>query len=1125
MFRVYHSNQLDILKDLTAHLINREPLADPFSKEVILVQSPGMAQWLQMALAEEFSVAANIEFPLPASFIWQMFVCVLPGIPKQSAFNKSAMSWKLMKLLPGLLSEDTFLPLRHYLNDDEDKRKLFQLSSRIADLFDQYLVYRPDWLNLWEQQQMADGPGEAQQWQAPLWRALVAYTAELEQPEWHRANLYSRFIEALENGDTCPEGLPPRVFICGISALPPVYLQALQALGRHIDIHLLFTNPCRDYWGDIRDPAFLAKLQSRQRKLHQSQQQRPLFRDPAQASSLFGPDGEQQLTQPLLASWGKLGRDNLYLLAQMDALDNEIDAFVEPGHDTLLHSLQQDILTLEDHSVIGITTEEFNNSSARRLLDPKDDSFTLRACHSPQREVEVVQDYLLGLMDADPTLKPRDIIVMVSDIDSYSPFIQSVFTDVSRERYLPFAISDRRASQAHPVIQAFLQLLSLPDSRFTSEDILALLEVPALAERFAIDEQGLRTLRHWVDESGVRWGLDDSSVSDLSLPVTGQHTWQFGLQRMLLGYALESEQGDWQGILPYDESAGLQAELAGQLAELLSCLADWRQRLRQSLILEQWQPCCRELIDTFFAGDTDSETALALIDEQWRQLLEQGLESRYPGEVPVTVLRDELRSRLEQERISQRFLAGQVNFCTLMPMRSIPFKVVCLLGMNDGVYPRTLTPSGFDLMQQSPRKGDRSRRDDDRYLFLEALLSARDRLYISYIGRSIRDNAERLPSVLVSELCEYVTRSFRLPGSESLNVDESAQQVMQHLLYQHSRTPFAPENFIAEHERQSFASEWLPAASGQGLPVPAFVTPLEPFSPEEVSLDELLRFWRHPVRAWFTRRLGISFLAQEDELPDTEPFELDNLQRYQINTQLLNTLVTRHDSDQFFRRQRMAGHLPYGAFGNIFRDKQLSEMQDIAARVSDQLTESRSVEVDLALSLRLTGWLTGVQDDGILRWRPGELNLSDGLLLWIEHVVSCALGVPGISRMYGRHDSCWRFMPLGQTEAIQQLEKLLAGYLQGMNSPLMLLNRSGGSWLLSRLNKEQQLADDEETVRKALQKLTEGWQGTVLIPGEGEDPYLQRLCRELNDDTVNAICQAAETWYLPVIRAHTPESL
>ncbi len=1123
MFSVYHSNHLDILKDLTAHLIRMQPLADPFASEVVLVQSPGMAQWLQMALAEEFSISANIEFPLPATFIWQMFVRVLPDIPAQSAFNKSAMSWKLMALMPEMLTRDEFLPLRHYLNDDDDKRKLFQLSSRIADLFDQYLVYRPDWLNLWEQHQMAEGPGEAQQWQAPLWRALVEYTAELGQPEWHRANLYSRFIQVLEQAATPPAGLPPRVFICGISALPPVYLQALQALGRHIDIHLLFTNPCRDYWGDIRDPAFLARLQSRQRKILYSTEQRAMFRQPDQASGLFSPEGEQQLTQPLLASWGKLGRDNLFLLAQMDALDNEIDAFADPGHDTLLHCLQQDILSLEDHAVTGLTAEQFSHSGSKRRLEPEDNSFTLHACHSPQRETEVLQDYLLGLMEADPQLKPRDIIVMVADIDSYSPFIQSVFAGADRQRYIPFAISDRRASQAHPVIQAFLQLLALPDSRFTPEDVLTLLEVPALAARFAINEQGLRTLRHWVDESGVRWGLDDSSAVDLSLPVTGQHTWQFGLQRMLLGYALDSGQGDWQGILPYDESAGLVAELAGQLAGLLECLAEWRQRLRQSLTLNDWQPLCRDMITTFFAGDADSEAALAIIDEQWRQMTEQGIESRYQTAIPVTILRDELRGKLDQQRISQRFLAGQVNFCTLMPMRSIPFKVVCLLGMNDGVYPRTLTPSGFDLMQQSPRRGDRSRRDDDRYLFLEALVSARDRLYISYIGRSIQDNRERLPSVLVSELCEYIARSFCLPGDEPLNVDDSAQRVLQHLLHQHSRTPFAEENFVPYSAQQSFASEWLPSARGAGQAIAPFVQPLERFSGSEITLSQLLSFWRHPVRAWFTERLGVRFIDEEDELPDTEPFELDNLQRYQLNSQLLNTLIFGQDSEQFFQRQRMAGHLPYGAFGEIFRDKQLAGMQEIASQVQGQLSETRSIEVDLGLSVRLTGWLTGVQQDGILRWRPGELNLSDGMLLWVEHVVYCALGHQGISRMYGRKNSCWRFLPLPQAQAAACLEQLVNGYLQGMNSPLLLLKGCGGSWLTASLGADNQLLSDEETQRKALQKLSDAWTGNFLVPGESSDPYLQRLCRELNPPVINAICSAATEWYLPVIQAHEAE--
>ncbi len=248
-----------------------------------------------------------------------MFVRVLPEIPKESAFNKQSMSWKLMTLLPQLLEREDFTLLRHYLTDDSDKRKLFQLSSKAADLFDQYLVYRPDWLAQWETGHLVEGLGEAQARQAPLWKALVEYTHQLGQPRWHRANLYQRFIETLESATTCPPGLPSRVFICGISALPPVYLRALQALGKHIEIHLLFTNPCRYYWGDIKDPAYLAKLLTRQRRHSFEDRELPLFRDSENAGQLFNSDGEQDVGNPLLASWGKLGRDYIYLLSDLRA--------------------------------------------------------------------------------------------------------------------------------------------------------------------------------------------------------------------------------------------------------------------------------------------------------------------------------------------------------------------------------------------------------------------------------------------------------------------------------------------------------------------------------------------------------------------------------------------------------------------------------------------------------------------------------------------------------------------------------------------------------------------------------------------------------------------------------------
>ncbi|EMU76284.1 exodeoxyribonuclease V, gamma subunit [Escherichia coli MP021017.9] len=1118
MLRVYHSNRLDVLEALMEFIVERERLDDPFEPEMILVQSTGMAQWLQMTLSQKFGIAANIDFPLPASFIWDMFVRVLPEIPKESAFNKQSMSWKLMTLLPQLLDREDFTLLRHYLTDDSDKRKLFQLSSKAADLFDQYLVYRPEWLAQWETGHLVEGLGEAQAWQAPLWKALVEYTHELGQPRWHRANLYQRFIETLESATTCPPGLPSRVFICGISALPPVYLQALQALGKHIEIHLLFTTPCRYYWGDIKDPAYLAKLLTRQRRHSFEDRELPLFRDSENAGQLFNSDGEQDVGNPLLASWGKLGRDYIYLLSDLES-SQELDAFVDVTPDNLLHNIQSDILELENRAVAGVNIEEFSRSDNKRPLDPLDSSITFHVCHSPQREVEVLHDRLLAMLEEDPTLTPRDIIVMVADIDSYSPFIQAVFGSAPADRYLPYAISDRRARQSHPVLEAFISLLSLPDSRFVSEDVLALLDVPVLAARFDITEEGLRYLRQWVNESGIRWGIDDDNVRELELPATGQHTWRFGLTRMLLGYAMESAQGEWQSVLPYDESSGLIAELVGHLASLLMQLNIWRRGLAQERPLEEWLPVCRDMLNAFFLPDAETEAAMTLIEQQWQAIIAEGLGAQYGDAVPLSLLRNELAQRLDQERISQRFLAGPVNICTLMPMRSIPFKVVCLLGMNDGVYPRQLAPLGFDLMSQKPKRGDRSRRDDDRYLFLEALISAQQKLYISYIGRSIQDNSERFPSVLVQELIDYIGQSHYLPGDEALNCDESEARVKAHLTCLHTRMPFDPQNY-QPGERQSYAREWLPAASQAGKAHSEFVQPLPFTLPETVPLETLQRFWAHPVRAFFQMRLQVNFRTEDSEIPDTEPFILEGLSRYQINQQLLNALVEQDDAERLFRRFRAAGGLPYGAFGEIFWETQCQEMQQLADRVIACRQPGQSMEIDLACNgVQITGWLPQVQPDGLLRWRPSLLSVAQGMQLWLEHLVYCASGGNGESRLFLRKDGEWRFPPLAAEQALHYLSQLIEGYREGMSAPLLVLPESGGAWLKTCYDAQNDaMLDDDSTLQKARTKFLQAYEGNMMVRGEGDDIWYQRLWRQLTPETMEAIVEQSQRFLLPLFR-------
>ncbi|ELX8377605.1 exodeoxyribonuclease V subunit gamma [Providencia vermicola] len=1119
MFQVYHSNQLELLKELIAHLMENEPLSHPFAQEIILVQSPGMSQWLQIELAKRFGIAANIHYPLPATFIWDMFRRVLPDIPKESAYTKQAMTWKLMKILPTVIDEDDFEPLRHYLEHDLDKRKLHQLAGRVADLFDQYLVYRPQWIEKWQQNELIDGLGVNQLWQKRLWLQLVDYTQSLGQSPWHRANLYQSFIDKLSNSQNLHNVLPKRIFICGISSLPPVYLQALSAIAEHTDIHLMFTNPCRYYWGDIHSHSFLAKLQKRKLRHYIDKNEISRFKIEEHAQELFNDEGEQELANPLLASWGKLGRDNLYFISQIDSA-NEISAFVDTNRNSLLENLQQDILDLENHAQLGTDLRAYSTSIGKRVLALSDQSVTFHSCHSAQREVEVLQDKLLALFEQDPTLTPRDVIVMVSDIDSYTPFIQAVFGNTATKRYIPFSISDRKALQAHPILQAFILLLDLPQSRFSTEQVLTLLEVSAFAERFDIDESELGLLRRWVNESGIRWGLDDDNVRALSLPVIGQNTWQFGLSRMLLGYAMDSRYGPWNGVLPYDECSGLAAQLAGKLALLVSTLKEWRTLLATERTLDEWQDICQQLIESFFQTDSETELVLTLVTEQWHKILQNAINSGYDEQISLRLIRDELAVCFDDEKISQRFLAGSVNFCTLMPMRSVPFKVVCLLGMNDGIYPRSIPPLGFDLMAEKPARGDRKRRDDDRYLFLEALNSAAKQLYISYIGLSIQDNQVCNPSVLVTELLDYICQSFCLQGDDKLNIDESALRLKKHLVFQHNRVPFAKENFMANSPYQSFASEWLPAAETvlqEGKP---FIYELdERERVTDISIEQLLRFYRHPIRAFFQQRLKVHFTIEETELPEDEPFLLDKLQRYKMNERILALLIKDENPQPLYQALKASGQLPAKQFGQLYWEQQINDIAPLAEKIKQQNVQPTDYVIDLQINgIKISGVLRNAHEKGILRYRPAYLTAHDGVQLWIEHLLFHLAINEGESVALGRENSIWHFSSVKQSDAKNYLEQLIAGYCKGLNTPLLLLNQSGWNWLSACFDKKTKQYDfaSEEIQQKALSILMQSLQGSSMKRGEMEDDYVLRICRNIDQHLIQALLENTQRYLLPM---------
>lgn len=836
MLHLHQSNQLERLSERLGQVI-AEPKPAPLAPEVIVVPNARVGRWLSLELAKQLGISANLRTLFPAEFVWEVARALLPDVPGHSLFDRDLLLWRIFRALSKRGRGAAFQLIEAYLKDGDDLRR-YELAARIAHLFDQYLVYRPDLVRQW-------GAGKEDHWQAALWRELVA-----ETDSRHWARLQEELLVALTRGDSSVARLPSRLSLFGPSALSPGYLSIVAALAPHTEVHLYILNPCRAYWGDVVSERRLATGAANKKQ-----------------ALRYAETGNA-----LLASLGPQGRDFIDMLIEHGPVED--DLYAEPGEDTLLHRIQADILDLRN---TGAGSED-----SKRAIEERR-SLQVHACHSPMREIEVLYDQLLSLIE-ERGVRPSDIVVMTPDIEVYAPYIEAIFSTAAPDRRIPFSIADRSLPAESAVVASFFALLALPDGRFDANTVLALLETDAIQRRFGLAETDVPLIRHWVRESGIRWGIDAKTREDLGLPAFAENSWEQGLDRLMLGYALPAEGASlFADILPYDDIEGSRAQTLGRLHAFGRRLFDLCGGLRERKPVSQWVQTLGRALDAFFDPSEAEEADLQAIRRALTALDEAVAAAGLEEAVTLDLVRSHLEQTIEPPRLGGRFLAGGVTFCALVPMRSLPFRVVCLIGMNDGSFPRTQTPPSFDLIAQEFRRGDRSRRDDDRYLFLETLLSARDVLYVSYVGQSIRDNASIPPSVLVSELLDYARQAF-LPTKK--------KDVVEELVVHHPLQAFSPRYFVPEERLFSYSEELGRASSIAAAERRDSVPLLESLPPAEVewrtvTVDRLVRFFRNPARYLLRERLGILLEESEGLIDSREPFELDWKEELEVRAPLL----------------------------------------------------------------------------------------------------------------------------------------------------------------------------------------------------------------------------------------------
>jgi exodeoxyribonuclease V gamma subunit len=1029
---LYQSNRLENLFQQLCAVLD-EPIDDVLSPEIIVVHNQGMAQWVSRQLALQTGIAANLRFPLPGRYVWELFDRLSGEEPEVDLFAPAILQWRIYQGLPALLEQPAFAEPAAYLAGDHGGIRRFQLSAKIAAVFDQYQVYRPDMLLGWQQ-------GREKHWQAILWQSLTTVGAS------PRGGLGERLGRLLRTPLLQKDRLPRRLHLFGLNSLAPVYLEIFAQVGRLLPLHLYSLSPCMHYWGDLLSARRQAVLRAR--------------------GEVVGAESYHEEGHPLLVSLGRAGQD---FFQQLQACQLQEWDLYEPraGHH-LLAVLQNDLLALEDRSASG---------ALRYPLEPDDRSIQFHCCFSPLREIQVLHDRLLDLFAVHPDLTPADILVSAPDIDRYTEAISAVFGETP-ERRIPWSIADRSLAGEHPQVRCFLDLLALLESRFTAPEVLALCENQRLLTRFGLDAAWLPRLHALVETSGIRWGLDAAHRRELEVEVGGTHSWRFGLDRLLLGYLMGSEEQTFVGLQPYGDLEAGEGEPLGGLSQLLAVLAHWQQQIRIERPVGQWCTDLLRMVGDFFADDIE-DRGLTLLKETIQRLQADGRLAGMEAPLSFAVIKAHLQESFSQSSGGQPFLSGRVTFCNMVPMRSVPFRVLCLLGLGDQDFPRSQRPPSFDLMAAAPRLGDRNRRNDDRYLFLEALLSAREVLYISWVGRSLRDESVTPPSVVVCELRDYLDQSCAPVGTGGGRISEL-------LTTEHPMQPFSRRCYDGTPGIGSYSPAWLPASENDVRPS-FLVDPLE--EPDDrfrdVDLAQLIRFWRHPVRFFLEGRLGLNLHEGGGSQEESEPFELDQLQRYFLRQECVAAHLQDMPGAQHLALLEGCGRLPQAGFGRIPFAEIDAEAGGIAEQVRPLVSSPlEPLEIDRRIGpFRLHGWLRGLYSPARVTWRPGRLRAADLLEWWLGHLCLCLLRPSGHS-LTSVHIWWERQQNIAEVQQAHLqsvadpepfLAQLLALYWQGLSRPLPFFPETSLAWAKAKPGVEAERA-------KAV------WKGGFQRQGEGGDP-------------------------------------
>ncbi len=1022
--QVHRAERADVLVRALAELLSGVP-SDPFQPDVVAVPSRGVERWIAQSLSTSLGaqpedsdgVCANVHFPPPGRLVREALTATTGIAADDDPWAERRLPWPLLDVIDDCAGEEWCRTLGRHLGLVEggvNQGRRMAVAQKLAGLFTAYAAERPPMLQAWRRRDDTDGYGQPLDrdlaWQAELWRRLREHLGT-ESPAERLGPVCQRLREQPQLVD-----LPERVSIFGPTRLATDQLAVIAALAEHRDVHLWLPHPSNGLWRQL---------------------QQAVGGDVAVSTRRADPTREVP-EHPLLRSLGRDAREMQVRLAAHTAM--AVDEHLEPPTTpkTLLGTVQADL-----HA-------DRPPDPGSHTLSDTDGSVQVHACHGRHRQVEVLREVLLGLLADDPTLELRDIIVMCPDIEAYAPLISASLGVETLDdadgaaghahpgHHLTFRLADRSLRQTNPVLGVAGRLLDLADARLTASEVLDLAAMQPVRRRFGFDEEALDRIGEWVRRAGVRWGLDAHARDAYGLRGIGQNTWEHGLDRILAGVAMDEEGLRPLGAaLPLDDIDSTEIELVGRLAELLDRLDAAVGELTREQPLDRWMAALTGALAAFV--DVAPRDAWQL--SQARTILADVAATAANGSgTPLLGLSDAralLGDRLAGRPTRANFRTGHLTVATMVPMRSVPHRVVCLLGLDDGVFPRGTRVDGDDVLSRIPRVGERDRRSEDRQLFLDAILAAQQRLVVLYTGADERNGAERPPAVPLGELLDVLDRSATV----------SAGRVRDRVVVAHPLQPFDARNFIPGRlgRPQAFSFDTasydgsLALREGQTARRPFLEAPLPAAPVDTVSLESLIRFLEHPVRGFLRERLELRTADEQEQPSDAVPVDPDGLELWAVGDRLLRAGLAGLSRDAACHVERLRGGLPPGGLGATELEAVVDNVTALLERsreLRSKAAETVDVRLDLPSGMRVDGTVPRVYGNRVVRIEYSKLSAKHRIRAWVQLLALCA-------QLPGRN---WTAVTIGRGArgtAVSTLTGMLAADARGHLAALVDLYRAG----------------------------------------------------------------------------------